>query len=52
MLKKNKTDHITFIKHSKVGKVVVLIVYVDDIILARDDIVKIESLKKSLALKF
>lgn len=32
-----QTDHTMFIKQSKRGKVMVLIVYMDDIILTRDD---------------
>ena len=42
-------DHTMFFKHSKEGKRAILIVYVDDIILTRDDIAEIEKLKKALA---
>ena len=35
-------------KHSREGKIVVLIVYVDDIILTDDDNLELERLKKAL----
>ena len=38
--------------HSKEGKVAILIVYVDDIILTGDDYEKLEKLKKFLAMEF
>lgn len=38
-----------FFKHRKDGKIAVLIVYVDDIILTGDDYVKLVRLKKLLA---
>ena len=38
--------------HSKEGKVAVLIVYVDDIILTVDDYGKLEKLKKFLSMEF
>ena len=41
-----------FVKYSEKGKIVVLIVYVDYIILTRDDLIEIEWLKKSLASNF
>ena len=40
-----------FVKHSEKGKIV-LIVYVDGIILTRDDLIEMERLKKSLASNF
>ena len=41
-----------FVKHSKKGKIAILILCVDDIILTRDDLVEMERLKKSLASSF
>lgn len=41
-----------FYKRSKEGKVAILIVYVDDMILTGDDIDKLERLKKRLAKNF
>ena len=41
-----------FVKYSEKGKIVVLIVYVDYIILTGDDLIEIEWLKKSLASNF
>lgn len=41
-----------FYKHSREGKIVVLIVYVDDIILIGDDNPKLERLKKALTREF
>ena len=38
-----------FVKHSERGKIIILIVYMDDIILTGDDLIKMERLKKSLA---
>ena len=39
-------------KASKTGKIVVLIVYVDDIVLSRNDIVEIIQLKKKMGNEF
>lgn len=47
-----QSDHTMFVKHSKDGKIAVLIVYVDDIILTGDDLIEMERLKKSLASSF
>ena len=41
-----------FYKHSREGKIVVLIVYVDYIILIGDDNPKLERLKKALTREF
>ena len=41
-----------FYKHSREGKIVVLIVYVDDIILTSDDSLELERLKKALIREF
>lgn len=45
-------DHTMFIKHSECGKVSILIVYVDDIILTGDDLSEMNRLKASLASEF
>ena len=47
-----QSDHTMFIKKSHEGKMVVLIVYVDDIILTGDDVEGIEELKKELSSEF
>ena len=41
-----------FYKHSREGKIIVLIVYVDDIILTSDDSLELEKLKKTLTREF
>ena len=41
-----------FYRHSKEGKIVILIIYVDDIILIYDDHVKLKRLKRALADNF
>ena len=41
-----------FYKHSNEGKVVILVVYVDDIVLTRDDCNELERLKGKLAEEF
>lgn len=46
-----QTDHTLFYRH-KGGKVTILIVYVDDIIITGDDIVEITRVKKGLASEF
>ncbi|CAL2259305.1 unnamed protein product [Prunus armeniaca] len=45
------TDHTLFIKH-RAGKVTLLIIYVDDMIVTGDDTVEIEELQKHLASEF
>ncbi|CAL9022009.1 unnamed protein product, partial [Prunus brigantina] len=45
------TDHTLFIKH-RAGKVTLLIIYVDDMIVTGDDTVEIEELQKRLASEF
>ncbi|CAL8152794.1 unnamed protein product [Prunus armeniaca] len=45
------TDHTLFIKH-RVGKVTLLIIYVDDMIVTGDDTIEIEELQKRLASEF
>ena len=47
-----QSDHTLFTKFSSKGKFAALIVYVDDIILTRDDEVELARLKKNLAEKF
>ena len=48
----SQADHTLFYKRSLEGKLTVLVVYVDDIIVTRDDIEEIERLKKGLAQAF
>ncbi|KAJ9683695.1 hypothetical protein PVL29_019319 [Vitis rotundifolia] len=48
----SQTDHTMFYKHSNEGKVVILIVYVDDIVLTGDDCNELEKLKGKLAEEF
>ena len=45
-------DHTLFIKHGKEGKVAILIVYVDDIVVTGNDVAEIQNLKKHLASLF
>ncbi|KAJ9561371.1 hypothetical protein OSB04_006531 [Centaurea solstitialis] len=47
-----QTDHTMFFKHSKNGKIAILIVYVDDIIMTGDDLDEINKLKAYLSLEF
>ena len=47
-----QADHTLFTKFSHDGKVVVLIVYVDDIVLTGDDIVEMARVKEKLAVDF
>ena len=49
--KQSNSNHTLFIKH-KEGKVTTLIVYVDDIVLTRDDLGERKSLQEFLASKF
>lgn len=48
----SQADHTMFYKHSKEGKVAILIVYVDDIVLTGSDHCELEALKKKLAEEF
>ena len=48
----SQADHTMFYKHSKGGKVAILIVYVDDIVLTGDDYSELEKLKGRLAEEF
>ena len=47
-----QSDHTMFVKFSKLRKVSILIVYVDDIIITGDDLVEMEQLKKELSKEF
>ena len=49
--KQSNSDHTLFIKH-KGGKVMTLIVYVDDMVLTGDDLEERKALKQFLASKF
>ena len=42
-----QADHTMFYKHSREGKIVVLIVYADDIILTGDDSLELEEIEES-----
>ncbi|KAJ9682786.1 hypothetical protein PVL29_018666 [Vitis rotundifolia] len=48
----SQTNHTMFYKHSNEGKVVILIVYVDDIVLTGDDCNELEKLKGRLVEEF
>ena len=48
----SQADHTIFYKHSKDGKVAILIVYINDIILTGDDETELAALKKKLAKEF
>ena len=48
----SQVDHTMFYKHSEKGKISILIVYVDDIILTRDDIEELANLKRRMAQDF
>lgn len=48
----SQTDHSLFHKHSEMGKIAILIVYVDDIILTGDDYEELTRLKRKLAEEF
>jgi hypothetical protein len=50
--KQSEVDHTLFIEHFSQGKAMTLIVYVDGIVVPRDDDEEIQSLKKSLANDF
>ncbi|KAL6311712.1 hypothetical protein AAG906_024601 [Vitis piasezkii] len=49
---KSQTDHTMFYKHNKDGKIAILIVYVDDIVLTGNDKEELERLKRRLATEF
>ena len=48
----SQVDLTMFYKHSSERRVTILIVYVDDIILTKDDVVELDRLKKALACEF
>lgn len=48
----SQADHTMFYKHSRLRKVAILIVYVDDIIITGNDSAELEKLKKGLAKDF
>ena len=47
-----QTDHTLFFRHSSNGKITILTVYVDDIILIRNDLEEMERLKGVMAREF
>ena len=47
-----QTNHTLFVKISSVGKIALLIVYVNDIILTKNDLINMDRLKRSLAIEF
>ncbi|RVW24941.1 Retrovirus-related Pol polyprotein from transposon TNT 1-94 [Vitis vinifera] len=49
---KNQADHTLFVKKSHAGKMAILIVYVDDIILSGNDMEELQNLKKYLSEEF
>ncbi|GAU39772.1 hypothetical protein TSUD_220160 [Trifolium subterraneum] len=48
----SQADHTLFFKHSHEGKIAILIVYVDDIIMTGDDVKEITDLKRRLEAEF
>ena len=50
--KQSQGDHTPFIKHSQDGKLTLLLVYVDDIIIAGDDELEKQTLRERLATQF
>ena len=46
--KQSEGDHTLFVKHSALGMVTVILVYVDDIIVIGNDLKEIEALKRCL----
>jgi len=50
--KQSHADHTLFIKYSSQGKVTTLIVYVDDIVLTRNDDGEVQNLKHRIANEF
>lgn len=51
-IQQSQCDHTLFIRHSISGKVTILLVYVDDIIMTGGDLEGMESLKKCLIKQF
>ncbi|RVW50024.1 Retrovirus-related Pol polyprotein from transposon RE1 [Vitis vinifera] len=51
-LRSNQADHTMFYKDNKDGKIAILIVYVDDIVLIGSDKEELERLKRRLAMEF
>ncbi|RVW36998.1 Retrovirus-related Pol polyprotein from transposon TNT 1-94 [Vitis vinifera] len=49
---KNQADHTLFVQKSHAGKMTILIVYVDDIILSGNDMEELQNLKKYLSEEF
>jgi len=47
-----ESDHTLFIKYNPSGKITILIVYVDDIVLTIDDVKEMERLQRNLAVEF
>ncbi|RVW63107.1 Retrovirus-related Pol polyprotein from transposon TNT 1-94 [Vitis vinifera] len=50
--KQGQADHTLFVKKSHIGKMAILIVYVDDIILSGNDMEELQNLKKYLSEEF
>ena len=50
--RQSQGDHPMFYKHERERRMTVLIVHMDDIILIRNDIYEMESLKSKLAVEF
>ena len=48
----SQADHTLFFKHSKIDKLAILIVYVDDIIMTGDDSTEIVEFKRKLTQEF
>ena len=49
--KQSQWDHTLFIRHFVAGKIIVLLVYLDDILMIRDDLEGMESLIKEFEIK-
>ena len=50
--RQSQSDHTMFIKHSLNGKLILLLVYVDDMIITGDDEIKKQTLKERLTAQF
>ena len=48
----SQEDHTLLIRHSEKGRITTLILYVDDIMVTRDDLEEMEKLKKKFANEF